>query len=209
MKRFLSRNALPLATLVLVSGAGLVHTGWPHGQESGQDEPLVKPRLNPMTAFKESEMERLTEELEGAWMMMTYRNADDFLAAENYRGFAMFQDGLVTILFYGRQEIIQLLTGIGTEYTLSSVVARYRVGPQLTLQLAGMLGFSNANEYSELRFDAASINSEFNVSIDDDILTLQHLDGRHFTFRKTQGGGFPKQAIRRIEGSRSLPFSDE
>ena len=200
------QTSIPVLFLVATAAfaAGAVQTG----QEDQDTTPV--PRLDPMTAFREEEAVRLDEDLEGAWMLVTYQNVDEQVPAEDFRGFALFHDGFLSLTLQGRYQEEAFFGGPRDAYLVQTMVYRYRLSEQLMLQLSGMMGFGNDNERREMRFEGANVVREYFVSIADDLLTIWHPDGRRFAFRSVTRGAFPKEAIEALQGIRGgLPFDED
>src|SRR5262245_34076256 len=69
------------------------------GQEKqqGQEEPKKKIQ-NPVTRFFKEQSEYLNEQVKGAWMLFEYDDPHEAPAEDAAGGFAMFQDGLLSLM---------------------------------------------------------------------------------------------------------------
>src|SRR5687767_9862272 len=67
------------------------------GEKDPKGQEPEKKRGNAVTRFFEGEVERLTQETEGSWMLFDYSDPREILAAEDASGFATFHDGFLTM----------------------------------------------------------------------------------------------------------------
>jgi hypothetical protein len=172
----------------------------PQDQEKEKEPP--KKGLNAATRFFEGEAERLTKELDGSWMLLSYTDPQTPVGTDTASGFLTFHDGYLTWLvavdavektFFGRRSLLILDTG----------AYRYRIDEQANLQLSAILSFTNNNETGDITPDAPGLAFEYIAKIEDNVLELRDNEGIVLAFRKVEAGEFPDSAARQIEKGRS------
>ncbi len=166
-------------------------------QDSPRPEPLS------LAAFRDAERARLEREIEGAWTLFSFASDLGEVDPRDVRGFATFHAGFMTLILQGREEVPRLLRGPGPEYTLQAGAFRYRLGENLALQTASVLGYSNANAAHALEFEAPNAVREYEVQLVRDELVLGRAPGVRFTFRRTPAGEFPSAAIEALDRARA------
>jgi hypothetical protein len=191
--------------------AGLLGPGPQDGEErEGQDDEEEVDRfpVDPFRAFSERESKRLEAELEGAWLLTSFKTPEDFLDPGDFTGFASFNDGYMSWIIHGREVVRTSLTR-RYAYLAEANVYRYEVGPQLTLQLANMLGFEWDTQREEIYSSSDRQNFEFEVSIEDDVLRLWITNDFTYEFSRLRDTSFPEKARTQIQRRRgALPTTD-
>jgi hypothetical protein len=166
-----------------------------------QEEP--KKRIqNPVTRFFKEQAERLTEEVEGAWMLFEYDDPAEAPMEDAARGFAMFQDGLMCLMLTIDTYEERLFRA--REYMLlQSGAFRYRFDSQGALQLSNVLSVTNQTTDGDLQHEPTGLVYEYFARIEDGVLELRNTDGVQLAFRRVAAGEFPEAAIRKLESRRA------
>lgn len=167
-----------------------------------EETPPKKKSTEPVTAFFQGEAQRLTEGVEGAWMLMDYVDPSQQDMAEAVDGFATFHDGFLTLIV-AIQTFDTRLFHVADVLLLQTGAYRYRFDEQANLQLSSVLGYTSFTEDASLERERPGETYEYIVTLDDGVLELRTTEGVVFTFRRTEAGEFPESAIRAIEGRRS------
>jgi hypothetical protein len=169
-----------------------------------QEEKPGKPEksANATTRFFEGEAERLTKELEGAWMLLDYTDPAAPVGAGQASGFVTFHDGFMTWLF-SVDTAEDTFFGYRAFLLLESGAFRFRVDEQANLQLASVMSFTNNTSDGDVARDRSGSAFEYFTRLDQGVLELREPDGIVMTFRKVEAGEFPDAAGRRIEKGRS------
>jgi hypothetical protein len=173
----------------------------PKKQDPKGQEPEKK-RGNAVTRFFEGEVERLTTETEGSWMLFDYSDPREILAAEDASGFATFHDGFLTMIL--AIDTVESRLFLAGEMTLLQTGSyRYRFDESGNLQLANVISFTNQTEDGEVDHEPAGSVYEYFARLDEDVLELRNSDGVALSFRKMTAGDFPESAKRKLESRRS------
>ncbi len=190
--------AFLLGTLV----AGLVPATLQDPVEDEREE--QEEGLPPFTAFRESEARRLEQKIRGVWILTLFESAEAVIEQRDARGFANFQDGFMTLIFQGRWFQSSFLGRAPVQFAIQAGAYRYRISPQLTLQTATVMGYSNANEDRVLTFERSRQAREYTVELkeEEDELVLSHPLGHRFVFARLRATDFPPEAIEALERSR-------
>lgn len=171
-------------------------------QEKEQEPEAPRKRGNAVTRFFEGEVERLTEETEGSWMLFEYADPLQLVADGSATGFATFHDGFLTLIL----AIDALEPGflkVTERILLQSGAYRYRFDESGFLQLAGVVGFTNQTAKGDVQHEPADRAYEYFARLDDGVLELRNADGVRLSFRKVMAGDFPESASRKLDGRRS------
>ena len=169
-----------------------------------QEEEIKRPLG--FSGFKETEKERIEEEIEGTWMLLEYKSPREVLPRNQYAGFASFQNNFfsMTLRLSGTKR------GIFADRPATVVQAgvhRYRLSNDLRLQTATVMGFSNENDDFELEIEPSAYPREYQVSLKEDQLSLRRADGLEFVFRRADSDGyFPRKAADALERNRGRVF---
>ena len=197
------KSALCLLLAGLLPSAALLQQ-----EEKKQEEPKEKSKVA-MTRFFDEEIERLTKELEGSWMLTDYTDPAVPLDMGRASGFLTFHEGFLTW-------ILSIDTAEGTFFgyrsflVLESGAYRYRIDEGANLQLASVMSFNNNTVDGAVMRDRARNAFEYTPHLERDVLELRDADGIVLTFRKVEAGEFPLAAERRIEKQRSgTPFWEQ
>jgi hypothetical protein len=193
------RSAL-LSLLSLLAGLLTPAALSQDGKEKAREEP--EKSANATTRFFQGEVERLTEELDGAWMLLDYADPAAPTGAGQANGFVTFHDGFMTWLL-AVDSAEDTFFGFRSFLVLESGAFRFRIDEQANLQLASLLNFTNNTVDGEVIRDQAGSAFEYIAHIDEGVLELRDPDGIVLTFRKLDSGEFPDSAVRKIEKGRS------
>jgi len=201
------RNVLLLGTLLsLFAGLARLEPGRAPAQDPAQDEQDEPegPVLPGLTAFSAREARRLEQEIEGVWLLTSFEPRDRVVDPRDVRGYASFQDGFMTLLLQGRGlDPTAFIARSPTYFAVEAGLHRFRISPELTLQTAAVMGYTNANDEGVLAFDRSGATREYTISVEDGELTLTRSRSSRFTFRRLPGGAeFPIEAIQAIERGR-------
>ncbi|MEM7307093.1 MAG: hypothetical protein AAF682_10510 [Planctomycetota bacterium] len=187
--------ALPLGALYL--------------QEEGDDpfgggeQEDVKPATGTLARTFADERERLTEEIEGVWMVSSYEPAGRIIDQSNFQGFAMFQDGYLTLISQARSFGAELL-GDGLSLFVQGGAYRYRVDDFLSLQTAAIMGFSNFANEDQMQFEEPGFPGEYRVEINESSTTLALIkqDSTVIRMVRLTQTEFPDQAAQYLDLTR-------
>ncbi len=192
-----------LSSLLLTT----IGVGFAFAQESGdQDEQDQETIDEPYTAFLDAENKRLNKGLTGAWQLISLETPDEFVDSQDFRGFALFHDGYMTLLLMGAEDEAAIFA-IDTIYTILTGAYRYQVGEDLTLQLASVMGIDNAS--GNFLFNPAGEPREFEMLLVEDDLTLWEIAGNHYEFRRLGPTKFPFGAADRLRERRTSWFDED
>ena len=173
------------------------------GTGTGQEE--APPRPAGLPGYRLASRETIAKEIEGTWMLLEYTNPREVLARNQYSGFVSFQNGFFTILLRYRT-LERGLLGDRPETTVQAGVHRYRISGGNALQTATVLGFSN--ESGDVEVEPGSFPREFDVDLQQDVLTLRRWDDVAFRFRRVDGTNtFPSKAADALERNRGRRFT--
>jgi hypothetical protein len=164
-----------------------------------------RPEGRSLASFRAEERERLERELDGAWSLLSFTTDEGDVDPRDVRGFTTFHAGYMTLILQGREEVLRILRGPAPAYTIQGGAFHYRIGENLALQTASVLGFSNANREGTLEFEASNAVREYALRLEEDELQLSREPGITFVFRRMPPGEFPKAAIDALDRSRSGP----
>lgn len=182
---------LLLATLLTTSFAFL-----PGTLQDGGDEPDTD-KLPPFTRYRIERRAELEEKIESAWTLVEFRQVDVPVDQRNVQGFAMFQDGFMTITLMARR-VVDGFLGAQTQYGVQGGAYRYRISEQLKLQVSTVHGFTNLNAENAMGLERVGNAREYRIDLKNDTLTLERVDGSRFIFRRTTAGEFPESAIEKL-----------
>ena len=167
----------------------------PKGQEEESERSAV-------TRFFEGEAERLTEGLEGSWMMMDYTDPSTPLHSGVASGFLTFHEGFMTwIISVDTAEVTFL--GLRAFLMLDAGAYRYHVDEQANLQLSSVMSFTNDTPEGDLQRERNGFAFEYFTRLEDEVLELRDPNGIVMSFRKVRAGEFPESATRGIEKRRA------
>ena len=133
--------------------------------------------------------------------MTNYYRSDTIVPSEEFRGFAMFADGYMTFTFQALEDHEDFFFP-ENQYVVQSAAFRYRMYEGTQLQVAGMMGFTNANEDYELEFQTTKVPREYAVVLNEDFLSLRRLGGVGFDFRRMREAPFPEAAAEQLRRQR-------
>lgn len=182
------RTALALLALPLVALPAL---GF-FPQRARQD---ARPGL---TAQQEDAKKELEEHLVGVWTLTTYRSQLRTADLQQVAGFAMFQDGYMSIIMQAQAIEPGDLEG-DIAFYFQAGTYRYQVSTRRTLQVASMLGFDNMNPEGEIQFIGNRSIREHPIVMNGDEMILSSTEGAQIGFRKLGPTGFPQSAVERIQ----------
>ncbi|HEX6881799.1 MAG TPA: hypothetical protein VF530_00380 [Planctomycetota bacterium] len=155
-----------------------------------------------MTRFFEEEAARLTEELEGSWMLADYLDPISPEDIADVTGFVTFHEGFMTWIL-SIDTIQSTWIGLRALHLLESGAYRYHVDEQANLQLASVMSFTNNTENGEVMKARPGDAFEYFTNLEDGVLELRDTEGITMSFRKVEAGEFPDAAGRLIEKQRS------
>jgi len=204
---------LIVSLALLFAGDALATTAEPPPapQTEERDGPpgLFPRRPGGVAVFRKNQRERIEEDLVGAWNLIRYDRHSKLVEQGNVRGFVMFQeDGFMTMTLQLRA-LEPDIFGNTLQFYIQSGAYRYRVSEQLRLQCATIMGYSNANERTQLRFEPASFPREYDVTVTKNELILRRFDGDTMTFHRMQENVFPQRAIDVLERTRGREIRTE
>ncbi len=142
----------------------------------------------------ERELARLHDEIEGAWLLISYETFSEYLDEERVRGFATFHDGYATMLF-GATETSDRLIGRRYRTLVDSGAYRYRVTPDYRVQFVSIMNLTNMTESGFVEYDAAGLTSEYELRLGDGRLELTNDAGDKRIYRRLEPSEFPQKAI--------------
>ena len=193
-------TAIASLSLALALAAGLL---------SRADAPDRQDDDAKASASVNREQARLSEEIKGAWILMSAETANEYVDSTKILGFATFVDGYHTMLF-GGNEPSGLIFGPRVRVAMSSSASRYRISPRYTLQVASIMSFSNMTEDGRFRYFPSGETIEYEIRVEDGLLELTSQDGRKRTFRRLDESEFPLSAIDKIqENSGGWEFAED
>ena len=192
-----------LVTLGLASGAALGG-----GFQDPADENPVLDNRAPLTAFTDAESARIEEEIQGAWILTGFATREGIADPEDYRGFAMFDDGFMSMSFQGQSLDPGIFTG-PIAYSTQAGLHRFRISAQLTLQTAAVMGYISSDSNRSITFERSGQAREYNVRLIDGELVLSNVTGTRFTYRRVQSGAFPVNSARELERSRGRAIEED
>jgi hypothetical protein len=205
MRTSLSHLA-PLLLAVGISSTGAFP--WPERQDPQEEQDGQEPQEEgdpregtPFSAYRKTEKARVEKEIEGSWMLVEFQTEDRIVDTGDFRGFATINDGYMSIIFYGREEKVGLF-GNSDDYIIQANAYRYRINDRVTLQLAGILGFTNATYDGDLEFDHADTAAQYDVTLVENSLTMTRGGLTSFVFRRLKKTDFPPAAIEALLESR-------
>ena len=152
----------------------------------GQDEASEAP---PFVSYREREMARLEDDVQGAWILLSYETPRQLLDRRDVQGFATFKDGRLVLILQAVGEGDRLL-GPELTYAIHAGVHHYRVSPQLALQTSAIMEQVVHPDDDPPLGEPATLR-EYNLRVLNDELVLTHLDGTRMVFRRTRAGTFP------------------
>lgn len=171
-------------------------------QDPVPDDGGLNDLLAPFTAYRE-EMQKEQEELiRGAWRLMRIETPSERLGSRDFRGFAMFEDGYMSLVLLGQQLVEGFLTIEQVEVQMQAGIYRYQVSEIQTLQTASIMGFANPDTF-DLVFEQVDEPREFLMTVSETELRLNHPNGHWFIFSRMESGAFPVQALRALERNRA------
>lgn len=163
--------------------------------------PAPKKAENSIARFFQDEAERLTKEIEGAWMLLDYVDPSQAPDEGAAGGFATFHDGFLALMLTIDTYESRLFRT--REFVLVNAGAyRYRFDGQAFLQLASMMSVSNQTEDGDIVHDPSNMVYEYGTTLKDDRLELRDSDGVTLSFRRITTNDFPDSAIRKLESER-------
>jgi len=174
-----------------------------------QDEPPPEPDdggisdlLAPFTAYREETQKEQEELIRGAWQLARVETPSERLGGRDIRGFAMFQDGYMSLVLLGEQLVEGFLTVDQVQVQMQAGIYRYQVSEIQTLQTASIMGFANPDTF-DLVFEQVDEPREFLMTVSETELRLNHPNGHWLVFTRMQSGAFPIQALRALERNRA------
>src|SRR5262245_4658209 len=170
-------------------------------QEPKKQEPKKKPG-EAISRFFESEVERLTTEVEGSWMLMDYTDPSDLALEDVASGFATFHDGFLTLLL-AMETVETRFFRTRATLMLDAGAWRYRFDEQGNLQIANVLSYTNQTDYGDVELQPSGQVYEYFAKLEDGVLELRDPDGITLSFRKVAAGEFPDLASRKLDHRRS------
>ncbi len=160
-----------------------------------------------ISGYRQSEKERLEQELVGAWILLEYRNPREVLERGHYSGFASFQSGYFNLMLR-IDALSPSLLGPQPQTIVQAGVHQYRLTGDARLQTATVMGFSNDTPDFELQADPGGFPREFAVFLKDDALTLRRWDDLELVFRRADAtGSFPKRSADVLDRYRGRVFT--
>lgn len=190
------RLALVLPLLAALAGAVLQKT-----------KPQEEPASRGLPGLRQAENARIEEELVGTWTLLEYRSPREVIERRDFSGFASFQNGFFTFLL--RLDVLdETFLGPKPQTIVQAGVHRYRIEDGLHLQTATVMGFSNETDDFELQGEPTSFPREFEVTLEDDRLSLRRWDGLTLVFARADATGtFPPKAAEALERNRGRRFT--
>jgi hypothetical protein len=174
-----------------------------------QDEQDPKPDdggltdiLAPLTAYREEEQIRQEELISGAWRLVQLETPSERLGSRDIRGFAMFQEGYMTLVLMGEQLVEGFLTVEQIQTHFQAGIYRYQVSELQTLQTASIMGFANPDSVN-LIFERVDEPREFIMDVSETELRLNHPNGHWLVFTRMKSGAFPIKALLGLERKRA------
>lgn len=177
-------------------------------QDPGDDQDEETLGLSPWTKFQEEESRRLLDEIEGTWNLLAFHTVDESIDPEDFRGYAQFQDGYMTLILSGAEDN-NFIFGPSVQYALLAGVYRYRFSEYGTLQLATLFGYDNQTPNRRLAFHRPGEPTEFDVTLDEGILDMRRPGGVRYEFRKLGASEFPEDAIDELRSRSSGLQADD
>lgn len=174
--------------------AGIGQDGSQVGADTDQDEEKLP--------FKERENRRIERDIQGAWTLTDYLRPDTVVPRSDVQGFAIFEDGYMMFTFQAVEDSEDFFFA-EEQYVVQSGAFRYRMFDGYLLQVAGLVGYTNANEDYELEFGTIKIPREYRVNLKGDRLELKRTSGIGFVFRRMGDSQFPRSAIDQLQRQRS------
>ena len=168
--------------------------------QEGQEKQKKKPS-SAITRFYQTEVERLTQEIEGSWMLIGYTDPEEPPIDEQVSGFATFDQGFVTLMI-SVDAVEQHLFHLRPYLFYHSGAYRYRFDEQATLQFASVMSFTNDNDDRVLEREPTGMVFEYFTTLSDDLLELRDSDAVVMSFRRIKAGDFPESAIRKLDARR-------
>ena len=156
-----------------------------------------------MARFQEDEQKRLTEEIEGSWILLDYVDPTEVVLDDiETQGFATFHDGFMQILLTEPGVRLRLFRRAVDDLWVWSGAYRYRIDPLGFLQTQSVMGFDNSDGL--LLTEDSGLAEEYLVTLQDGELVLRRNDGITYTFRSATAGEVPMDAIQEIESRRGI-----
>ena len=171
-------------------------------QDPQPDDGGISDILAPFTAYREEERAKNEQLISGAWRLARVETRSDRLGGRDIRGFAMFQDGYMSLVLIGEQVVEGFLTVDQVATQIQAGMYRYRVSDLETLQTASIMGFANPDSF-DLVFEQVNEPREFLMELSETELRLNHPNGHWFVFTRMQSGIFPVEAVRALERNRA------
>lgn len=175
----------------------------PQDPAQEQEQQQEEDRRSPMARFQEDEQKRLTEEIQGSWILLDYVDPTEVIFEDiQTSGFVTFHDGFMQILLTEPGVRLRLLRRSVPDMWIWTGAYRYRIDPLGFLQTQSIMGLDNSE--GVLLEETADLAEEYLVTLVDGELGLRRNDGLTLTFRKATAGDFPDDAIQAIESRRGI-----
>ena len=198
-------KTLSVLLVLAVPSSVLVPLGLRIPQDPGQEETQEQEedRRSPMARFQDDEQKRLTEGIEGSWVLLDYIDPTEVVLDDiQTQGFATFHDGFMQILMTEPGVRLRLFRRAVDDLWVWSGAYRYRIDPLGFLQTQSVMGFDNSDGL--LLSEDSGQAEEYQVLLQDGELVLRRNDGVTYTFRSATAGEFPVEAIQDVESRRGI-----
>lgn len=148
----------------------------------------------------------LTESFRGAWRLVSMQPAPPAAAYLQVNGVLLVDEHLLSLIAQARPDPVRTRR---TQDVVQSGVYYWRIGPQLTLEMASVLGHHNASESGAIEGVPAFEPREYEISILGRRLVLSKRDGTRLEFDRFDVNAFPPEASRYIDALRTGRDLDE
>ncbi len=198
------KRAAGVLLTVFTTGLGPPVLQEPPRQEDPPPQDAEQPVPEKPLSRSHKERERLTQEIEGSWLLMDFLEPnEEAFDTSALRGFATFDDGFLTMIIEA-EALERPFLGRVREYLFAQAGAyRYRIDDVGKLQTSSVMSFTNLTGDGVLRSEPGSQVGEYEVRLSDGELVLRNETGGVLTFSRVQAGKFPESAVQKLEKRRS------
>lgn len=198
-------KTLSILLVLAVPSSVLVPLGLRSPQDPAQEEKQEQQedRRSPMARFQDDEQKRLSEGIEGSWILLDYMDPTEVVLDDiQTQGFATFHDGFMQILMTEPGVRLRVFRRAIDELWVWSGAYRYRIDPLGFLQTQSVMGFDNSD--GALLTESSGLAEEYQITLAEGELVLRRNDGVTYTFRAATAGEFPEDAIQAVQSRRGI-----